>query len=329
MNDRVTLLLLTYNQAHLVREAAESCLQQVGPPIDIVLSDDASTDDTWAVLQSVTRAYAGPHRLVLRRNPVNLGIAGHYNALVAEIETDLYVTAAGDDLCEPDRVQRLVQAWQAGGRRVDLLASHVRDIDAQGAITGLRRVDDLAAVTDLAQWGFRRQFVIGATHAFTRRMMQRFGPMALDVHYEDQVMWLRALLGGGGVTVDLPLVRYRSGGTSGRPDLYTAADYTRFTRREAVRTRAEVLQLRQDAAACAGALAPVESATAEPLARARFMLAVIDAQGLRAKWAAARAEGVLTSAWLFRKFFSLAFPEAVAWNRRLKARFRRRKSTGD
>lgn len=329
MSERVTLLLLTYNQAHLVREAVESCLQQMGSPIDIVLSDDASTDDTWAVLQSVASAYAGPHRLVLRRNPVNLGIAGHYNALVAEIETDLYVTAAGDDLCEPDRVQRLVQAWQAGGRRADLLASHVHDIDVQGTITGLRRVDDLGVVTDLAQWGFRRQFVIGATHAFTRRMMQRFGPMALDVHYEDQVMWLRALLGGGGVTVDSPLVRYRSGGTSGRPDLYTAADYTRFTRREAVRMRAEVLQLRQDAAACASALALVESATTKPLARARFMLAVIDAQGLRAKWAAARAEGVLTSAWLFRKFFSLAFPEVVAWNRRLKARFRRRKPTGD
>lgn len=49
----VTVILLTYNQENLVAMAVESLLAQTYSPLEIILSDDASTDNTFAVMQSL------------------------------------------------------------------------------------------------------------------------------------------------------------------------------------------------------------------------------------------------------------------------------------
>jgi len=129
-----SMILLACNQQATARAAAESCLAQVGEPIEIVLSDDASSDDTFLELQAAAAAYRGPHRVRARRNPTNLGIGAHYNQLLAETSGELLVTAAGDDLSLPHRVQRLRGAWEASGRRLDLIASHFIDMAPCGAL---------------------------------------------------------------------------------------------------------------------------------------------------------------------------------------------------
>src|SRR5574337_237921 len=98
MTPRISVLLLACNQQATARAAAESVLAQQCEPLEIVLSDDASSDDTFGVLQAAARAYAGPHQVRVRRSEANLGIGGHYNALVAETRGELLVTAAGDDV---------------------------------------------------------------------------------------------------------------------------------------------------------------------------------------------------------------------------------------
>ena len=214
---RASLLLLACDQERDVEAAARSCLAQQCEPLQIVFSDDASSDRTATILRSIAAEYDGPHRLVVRCNQSNLGIAAHYNQLIAESSGELLITAAGDDVSTPDRVARLLAAWDATEGRADLVSSHVVDIDADGVEHGVLRVDDLAAHGGIDGWCRRRPFIIGAGHAFTRRMMQRFGPLAADVPYEDQIMVFRALASGGAVTVDAPLVRYRRGGGSARP----------------------------------------------------------------------------------------------------------------
>ena len=141
---RISLLLLACNQQATARAAALSCLAQVGEPLEIVLSDDASSDATFAELQAAARHYSGPHQVRVRRNPANLGIGAHYNRLLAETSGALLVTAAGDDFSVPQRVQCLAAAWDESGQRADLIASHFIDMAADGTlgahiVTGLRR----------------------------------------------------------------------------------------------------------------------------------------------------------------------------------------------
>ena len=131
-NHPATLFLFAYNQANTVVAAAMSCLAQVCGPIEIVFSDDASTDETFAKLCQVAEQYKGPHTVRVRRNETNLGIAGHYNQAVAFAGSDLIIVAAGDDLSEPHRAQAVLDAWRASDGKLNLIASYATDMSKTG-----------------------------------------------------------------------------------------------------------------------------------------------------------------------------------------------------
>jgi glycosyltransferase involved in cell wall biosynthesis len=140
MAPRITLVLLCYNQRHCIQHAVQSCFAQVGEPIEILLSDDASTDGGFELMQSMAALYRGPHTVRLRRNERNLGIGEHYNRAIADSTGQLLVTAAGDDISLPQRVQALAAAWDASAQTADLVASHAIDMTQDGQDVGLIRV---------------------------------------------------------------------------------------------------------------------------------------------------------------------------------------------
>jgi glycosyltransferase involved in cell wall biosynthesis len=324
MAPRISVLLLACNQQATARAAAESVLAQQCEPLEIVLSDDASSDATFEALRAAATAYTGSHQVRARRNPLNLGIGAHYNSLVADTRGALLVTAAGDDISLPHRVRRLAEAWDAGDQRADLIGSHYIDMAPDGTPGNAVVTDDLAQLT-LEQWCRRRPFSLGATHAFTRRMMERFGPFVDGLWYEDPVMSLRALLAGGGITVPEALVRYRRGGTSRWPLVSTGDDLVRWVRTQNRRVLAEILQHTLDAR-LAGIEAPVAAALAPTLARERYLEAMLDATDPAQRWLACRSATGLPLGWRLRKFLTFTFPDQAARLKSAKARWRGRRA---
>jgi glycosyltransferase involved in cell wall biosynthesis len=213
---RATLILLAFNQENFIREAALSCLAQDCEPIEIIFSDDASSDGTFEILRQIAGAYQGPHKVVVRQNSCNLGIGGHYNLLADLACGLLIVTAAGDDISEPYRVRKLLQAWDSKNGEPDLVSSYLTRMRLDGSLVDTIRVDDLSTWHSPELWMAKRPFVIGAAHAFTKRLHQKFGPFSEQLSFEDQVMSLRASCLGGGVVVTESLLRYRDGGVSTR-----------------------------------------------------------------------------------------------------------------
>lgn len=307
---RVSVLVMTYNQRVLLDRAVASAFAQEGPPIEIILSDDASTDGSYERLQTLAAAYRGPHRVITRRNPSNLGIGGHYNALVSAASGELLVTAAGDDASTPDRVRRLVAAWEATGRRADLIASHVIDLDATDQLHAVLRVDDLALWQGIDDWMAHRPHVIGAGHAFTRRLMDHFGPLAKHTAYEDQILAFRAICLGGACTVDAPLVHYRRGGLSARPRFTSGEDFTGWTLRQLDRWKAEAEQLIADAdvAACG---ARMRAHLAPALQRDRYLRCLAARPPWSTRWRALREAPDLPLGWRCRKLLTAAFPDTT------------------
>ncbi len=319
---RISLILLACNQQATVRAAAESCLAQIGEPLEIVLSDDASSDGSFAELQAVADAYRGPHQVRARRNPVNLGIGAHYNQLMLETSGALIVSAAGDDLSVPHRVQRLVQAWDASKQCADLIASDCIEMAPDGTLGAYIKNANLATLT-LDAWCRKTPFTVGATHAFTRRIMYRFGPFIDELWYEDRVMLLRAIASGGALTVKEPLVHYRVGGTSKQPQTHTGDHLLSWTRTQNRRVLAEIAQLTQDARV-AGCEAEVAASLAATLQRETYLRTMLDARGRGARWRTAMASTHLPLGWRVRKFMTFSFTEQAAALKRLKARLRGR-----
>ena len=306
----VSMLVLTYQQRELLDRAVTNALAQDCDPIEIVLSDDGSSDGSYERLQVLAAGYRGPHRVVVRPRTPNLGIAEHYNHLLRFARGELLVTAAGDDVSTPDRVRRLVQAWDANGRRADLIASHLIDMDSSGGLHGLIRVDDLALWHGIDDWMRNRPYIVGAAHAFTRRMFERFGPMHCEVAYEDQIMVFRAIAMGGAITVDEPLVHYRRGGTSASPRIDSVEQRTAWTERRLDRWLAESNQLIADAGVV-GCGERMRTVMDDSLRRDRFLRVLLNHPSWTARWRALRDAAPLPMGWRLRKLLDTAFPNAA------------------
>jgi glycosyltransferase involved in cell wall biosynthesis len=322
MTPRITLAVLAYRQEGFIEAAVRSVLAQECDPVEILLSDDASPDTTYEQMQALAEAYRGPHQLVLRRNPRNLGIGEHFNEVVRAARGQLIVMMAGDDLSLPDRVARIAAAWDASGQRLDLIASHLIDMDHDGTDLGVVKVDDLAQWRSVDDWAQRRPYIVGAAHAFTRRTFERFGPIGPQVSYEDQINVFRALCGGGACTLDIPLVRYRRGGVSGRMRDYSGEHFMAWTRRQTVAHVALHEQWLRDART-AGCERLVEQTTRREYKRALFLQDLLAAPDLAGRWRATSRHREVDFGWRLRKFAYLGVPGLAARVRAMQAHSKR------
>ncbi len=222
----VTFALFTYNQQAYVAEAVEGALSQDYTPLEIIISDDASTDRTFQIALGLVRDYQGPHEIRLIRNEVNLGIGAHVTKVAKLARGELIVAAAGDDVSLPSRSAAMVAAWERNNRKPDLLCCDAERIDCEGqpagtlgGLVGLTLADE-----DIARDG---KLVVGALATWTKRMWTLNPELPADCVFEDHVLSLRAAMAGGIVRHPEQLVRYRfaSGISSASSD---SADISRL-----------------------------------------------------------------------------------------------------
>jgi glycosyltransferase involved in cell wall biosynthesis len=306
-----TLLLLAYQQQATIAAAIEGALRQTYSPLEIVISDDASSDATWDAIERAVAGYGGPHRLVLNRNPVNLGIGAHLNRMVELSHGELLFVAAGDDVSLPQRCARVVDAWLAADRKPDLIASALLDLDDQGRTHGVIVPTDLASYRDAADWAARPPHVIGAAQAWTRRVFERFGPLPAGSVAEDRLMVLRAIVAGGALTLPEPLVQYRRGGISRRRRNLRARDVVERLLKNNRHALVELPQLLADAQR-AGQLPAVDHALRRELARELFVRDLFAAGHVVARWRVVRTARHVPLRWRLRLFVYAACPALLA-----------------
>lgn len=208
----VTFALFAYNQERYIREAVEAALAQNYPNLEIILSDDCSSDKTFDFMCDVVAGYSGNHKIVLRRNSENLGIARHINTVFSLANGGFVVFAAGDDVSVPDRVTRLVDCWVGAGCGDISVFSAMDDIDPSGLVTlGKHKSSrDWAMVRPLDML-IRNLGVFGASHACAKSLLCDFPGLIDRVVNEDHVIPFRAALRDGILYLPVSLVKYRSG----------------------------------------------------------------------------------------------------------------------
>ncbi len=278
----VSMLLIAYNQANVIGDAIAGALAQTYSPLEILISDDCSPDGTWAAIEAATRDYRGPHRLVLNRNERNAGITAHLSQLAAMSHGELLVVTAGDDISVPERCERLVECWNALDRRVDLIASDLMELGSASPDAGRMAPTDLGQYRSFADWARERPWVVGASHAWSRRLFERFGPMLPGAMAEDQIMTFRAIMTGGAHSLREPLVHYRRGGLSGKKRYRSVEQFIARVKATTTFGLAESEQFQRDAQ-IAGVGEVMRELLVPKLAREHYARDVFVREGLAAK----------------------------------------------
>lgn len=103
----VSVLIPVYNREALVARAIESAKSQTHANIEIVVSDNASTDGTWEVIQ---RFAAADSRIRALRNETNLGPTRNWIRGLAECRGDFVKIVWSDDWLEPTCIEDLLRS---------------------------------------------------------------------------------------------------------------------------------------------------------------------------------------------------------------------------
>ncbi|MBQ3215748.1 MAG: glycosyltransferase [Oscillospiraceae bacterium] len=103
MNPKISILMGIYNCASTLPEAIDSILAQTYPHWELILCDDGSSDDTYAVADAYRQQY--PDKIVLIKNEQNMGLNVTLNNCLAVATGEYIARMDGDDISLPNRFE--------------------------------------------------------------------------------------------------------------------------------------------------------------------------------------------------------------------------------
>lgn len=102
----ISVVIPTYNYGRFIREAIDSALSQTYPPLEVIVVDDGSTDDTPQVLAS----YGDRIRAIRQENQ---GVGAARNAGIAAARGEYIAFLDSDDILKPTKLERDVARFEA------------------------------------------------------------------------------------------------------------------------------------------------------------------------------------------------------------------------
>jgi len=125
---RVSIGLPVYNGERFLKEALDSLLAQTYADFELIISDNASTDQT----ESICRTYAASdQRIRYYRNKENVGAARNFNHVFELSSGEYFKWATADDVCSPELVARCLSVLDTTPTAV-LACAKIRFIDETG-----------------------------------------------------------------------------------------------------------------------------------------------------------------------------------------------------
>lgn len=205
---RVTIICVCYNHARFVQQALESAIRQDYPNVELIVIDDASTDNSVEIITK----WIGERNITFLQNEENLGYCKTFNRALAVSQGEYIIDLSGDDELKPNRVTSGVEILTRKGATYGVTFSDADYIDEQGNF--LSRHSDRFAHTqipsgDIYKEVITRYFICSPTLMFIREVIEELNGYDEALTYEDFDFWIRAARKFKFIYVPEPLVRKR------------------------------------------------------------------------------------------------------------------------
>lgn len=200
---KITVVMTAYNTSHLVEKAVRSVQAQTHQNFELMIIDDASSDDTLDVLKKLA---ANDARIRVFHSPDNHGTYWSKNWCLAHASSEFVAFHDSDDVSEPKRLQTQLGAMMANKNAAAVTARWRRVDDSGNALTIDGLDERMAAISlmirrerVLRETGYFDTVRISADTEFITRITQVFGKKNM-VHMR-QVLYI-GLLRDGSLTTE-------------------------------------------------------------------------------------------------------------------------------
>ena len=106
MDEKIDILLPTYNGEKYLKEQIDSILNQTYQKIRLIISDDGSKDTTTQILKEYEQK---DNRVEVYLQPQNLGVVKNIEFLLEKVENPYYMLADQDDIWLPEKVEKSLE----------------------------------------------------------------------------------------------------------------------------------------------------------------------------------------------------------------------------
>ena len=206
---KLSIIIANYNYRDFVGAAMESALAVDWLDKEVIVVDDASTDDSRTVIE----AFGGNVAAFFRPKSHQLG--AHMFGFEQSIG-DVIIFLDADDLLEPEVMQEVAKVWRPGVSKVQY---RMNLIDAAGTQLGTA-IPQFPSRDDPAK--LRRTFLHtmayttppGSGNAYSRDFLRNVFAFGPTIQQSDAVFLTLAPILGDVLTIPKPLARYRIHGAS-------------------------------------------------------------------------------------------------------------------
>lgn len=223
---KVTVLLPTYNRDYFLEDCLDSVLNQTHEDIELIVGDNASTDNTPEILNKYRRSDS---RVVVRTHSKNSGTPNTFINWGIENASGEFITFIDDDARYlPHRIERLLAEAEKG---CEVLYNFARDIYLDDELNPTGKVRERAI-----PFPSKGAYIFGTPHLnfidqsdifATKEAMQRVGGVREDAKYQDfAIMAKMCLFYDIGFVPEILTVKYQgteSDYSDGQTDRLTEA----------------------------------------------------------------------------------------------------------
>ena len=202
---KISIIMGIYNCASTLPEAIDCILAQTVTDWELIMCDDGSKDNTFAVAKEYADRY--PDKIKLLQNEQNLGLNATLNKCLSVAESEYIARMDGDDICTPDRFEKELAMLES---------------DESLAVVSC----DMEFFDETGKWGYishpdvptKKDFLHGSPfcHApciMRKSVLDKVGGYSVDkklLRVEDYHLWMKIYAAGYvGKNIHLPLYSMR------------------------------------------------------------------------------------------------------------------------
>lgn len=187
-----TVVFLNYNKKEQIRESVNSALNQDFPLLEMFFMDDASSDGSAEVMETIVRDYHGRHKVTVVRNKVNQRITGQWNQVSKLATGNWYGMFCADDIANPDRVTKMAERIREYPTLLGLCSSGIEYDYKSGAagrhISSSHELKLFRGTDSLAKQVLEYTPICGATAFWHKSLFEKPLPFA---PYDDELLrWI-------------------------------------------------------------------------------------------------------------------------------------------
>lgn len=191
MQAQISVVLCTYNGAAYLREQLDSLMRQTLPIAELIIQDDASQDETWAIVSEYAQKYAFIKAI---HHEQNVGFKENFASALQQTTGDFIAYCDQDDIWTDNHLEVLLDLIADK----DLAVGNALLIDAQGQSMGFTlreefRYENVAEndIDKLYPIFYRSSVHQGASMLIRRKLLDTLLPFPEDVAFHD--VWTASL----------------------------------------------------------------------------------------------------------------------------------------